>query len=922
MEVQSHQKLGSDDVSKPTATESCDGSMTSAGSSAPATPTELDIVYAGQQQGPESRESVEEAEESGNEYEDAYGEDEEAAALESAAIGEELDALDAEFGASSGGDGEEGADSELAPGSDDAEETVSVMLTLEEEQEAGRQVGGAKPVDASEQPASQETETTAAESTMAHPQRPSSIPVTPAGIIVPPKVTPVHVLSKKGKATELAYGQAMPKVDIAKARGKLINMRKMLRYEHPLAHRRVSRISPRNRHTHPRREQAATNSKRACAKMERSSKNTTRGLGALNMDMVNRHRPDFADLVRFQTVDAHEGAIWCLEFSQNGRLVATGGADGVIKVWKVSAALERPGVTASSNPNTPAPWTADAPPSEGAPAGLEGWTAAAAATPIAADGVPLEPWELKRAKALRAAANPPPPPLRCTDQLLRGRPAVELRGHTADVTAVAWMCDGRLLSASLDGTVRVWRLPASNKSTAPTVVVTATTDPVAVASPDAPRCERVFAAADGVACAAAHPSRATFAVAGLLDGRVCVWNTDTGALAYCKRAPAPVTALAFSGDGTTVVVGLGSGTVQVRDRRTMALRHAVDVRTSKTEGGAAVTGFAFRRTNNHMVVGTRTSKARVLEALDFKGNRGAVLCDATELRRSAKLKGATVSGLPIKPSYSEDDRFIISGSEDGRVFIWDCNADGAELGHERWLLDPAGAAAATCARFVPAASVQRCVDQVAAARRGAADAEALDAAAADAAAAAAAEAAAAAAPPAARSSALRSNPIAKASKAAASSGADGVAVVAAAAGAAAARTVPEGGSSGLQRAVVHGRAQAGAQKLRQIGAINAQNMVSGAAAQPSLRCQQRELREGPGVGGRRAEGRDTPAGALLVEQGRRSSAGRLQGYRNMMAPGGSELPKNPMVIAADASGRIHVFCRAALAEEWIAARDA
>ena len=60
--------------------------------------------------------------------------------------------------------------------------------------------------------------------------------------------------------------------------------------------------------------------------------------------------------------------------------------------------------------------------------------------------------------------------------------------------------------------------------------------------------------------------------------------------------------------------------------------------------------------------------------------------------------------------------------------------------------------------------------------------------------------------------------------------------------------------------------QAGAQRLRQLGAINAQNMTAGAAAQPSLRAAQRELREGPGVGARRSEGRDTPAGALLVEQ--------------------------------------------------------
>jgi hypothetical protein len=51
-------------------------------------------------------------------------------------------------------------------------------------------------------------------------------------------------------------------------------------------------------------------------------------------------------------------------------------------------------------------------------------------------------------------------------------------------------------------------------------------------------------------------------------------------------------------------------------------------------------------------------------------------------------------------------------------------------------------------------------------------------------------------------------------------------------------------------------------------------------------------------------------------QSNRTSASRLQGYRKVSAPGGSEVPRNAMIIATDFQGRLHVYCRAALAEEW------
>lgn len=36
-----------------------------------------------------------------------------------------------------------------------------------------------------------------------------------------------------------------------------------------------------------------------------------------------------------QELDAHKGVVWVLVFSNHGRYLASGGADGVVRVWKV-----------------------------------------------------------------------------------------------------------------------------------------------------------------------------------------------------------------------------------------------------------------------------------------------------------------------------------------------------------------------------------------------------------------------------------------------------------------------------------------------------------------------------------------------------------------------------------------------------------
>jgi WD40 repeat protein len=152
---------------------------------------------------------------------------------------------------------------------------------------------------------------------------------------------------------------------------------------------------------------------------------------------------------------------------------------------------------------------------------------------------PLEPWEERAPRRSSRAA--PLPVLKCTDQLFPATPAVRIAAaHSgADVVSLSWTADAQLLSAGLDGTVALWCAQTG-------------------------KCLRRFAMPAGVSCVAAHPSRGNFFVCGALDSKLRVWNAATGAIAYSKSTgSSAVTAVAFTRDGSTVVVGLASGTVQV-----------------------------------------------------------------------------------------------------------------------------------------------------------------------------------------------------------------------------------------------------------------------------------------------------------------------------------------------------------------------
>lgn len=281
-------------------------------------------------------------------------------------------------------------------------------------------------------------------------------------------------------------------------------------------------------------------------------------------------------------------------------------------------------------------------------------------------------------------APPPPVPNPVdvsgpADQVLRSnepRLLAVLRGHTAPVRSAVFSTDGRqLLSASWDGTARLWDAATGKQLTS-----------VAVPG-DSKR---------GLQTAALSPDGSRLVTAGE-DGVARVWEASSGGLvATLSGHNAQIDAAAYSGDGQRIVTGARDGTARLFDAasgrllKTLNLgghvsavgldREGLRVLTANSEGAAKLWDLQKASATSFGV--SVPSYNRKLQWIGFVGDglRVAVAGRSVEMfdaATGARLATFAEAFRPVSLSASADGRKLLGAADNGRVKLW--NPTGGEV---------------------------------------------------------------------------------------------------------------------------------------------------------------------------------------------------------------------------------------------------
>lgn len=218
----------------------------------------------------------------------------------------------------------------------------------------------------------------------------------------------------------------------------------------------------------------------------------------------------------------------------------------------------------------------------------------------------------------------------------------EYHQHKEDVVDLSWADSSFLLSASLDGSARLWHVSKRYSV-------------------------RHFVHSEQVTSACFHPQRPKLFVTGGFDGIVRLWDavgSDAGNVLCLARVNEPITALAISPNGSFVVAGLITGKCVVYRLPSLSHYTEIDCRNKrgKFSSGRKVTGLKFESSGRHLLITTCDSRIRLYNFID-----NVMVC---------KFKGHKNEEYPIRATLSSDKRHVICGSENGEMYRWKTRTSG------------------------------------------------------------------------------------------------------------------------------------------------------------------------------------------------------------------------------------------------------
>ncbi|KAG0460431.1 hypothetical protein HPP92_020325 [Vanilla planifolia] len=332
-----------------------------------------------------------------------------------------------------------------------------------------------------------------------------------------------------------------------------------------------------------------------------------------------------------QEIRAHNGSIWAIKFSLDGRYMATAGEDCIIHVWQVleherkqELLVEEPreengngNVLLVANRNSLTDEMISSGCLEGNHWDKKGRTKVPHGRKFLSSDVVVVPEHVFT---------------------LSERPIYSLVGHLDDVLDLSWSESQFLLSSSMDKTVRLWNLASSS-------------------------CLKVFSHNDYVTCIQFNPIDDRYFISGSLDAKVRLWSVPDRQVVDWIDLHEMVTAVCYTPDGQGALVGSHKGNCHLFDTSDNKLlqKNMIDLQNKKKKSSQKkITGFQFASgSSSEVVITSADSRIRLVD--------GNTLIH--------KFKGFRNTSSQISASLTANGKYVISASEDSQVYVWRYDAD-------------------------------------------------------------------------------------------------------------------------------------------------------------------------------------------------------------------------------------------------------
>ncbi|GAU21841.1 hypothetical protein TSUD_176870 [Trifolium subterraneum] len=287
---------------------------------------------------------------------------------------------------------------------------------------------------------------------------------------------------------------------------------------------------------------------------------------------TGKSQKDLSALHLCQEFQAHEGCIWAIRFSLDGRFLASAGEDKVIHVWEVQecevmSMKPEEGHLTPIHPSLMSSMERGVEPNLGKKKGKFGSKRGGSAAIPEYVHVPENVFTFSE------------------------KPYCSFHGHLDEVLDLSWSRSQLLLSSSMDKTVRLWDL-------------------------DTKTCLKFFAHNDYVTCIQFNPMDDDYFISGSLDAKVRMWNIPNRLVVDWTDIHDLVTAVSYTPDGQGVLVGTQKGscrTYGIEDYK-LSQTNTVELRNKKKNLLKKVTGFQFSPSNpSEVLITSGDSRIRIVE---------------------------------------------------------------------------------------------------------------------------------------------------------------------------------------------------------------------------------------------------------------------------------------------------------------------